>query len=331
VSAVVRRALLLALTGVSLYLLAPSLIEVFSSAPQLTKIKPAWFVPMVLLEAGSLVAMALVQRVCLQTRRVPAILASGLAGNALAKVVPGGGAAGSALQYAMLTSASPLTAAQVVSALTAANLLTFATLLALPILTLPPIVLGLPVAKGLVQATLVGVVAFAVMSGVGALLLASDGALVTVGRAIQSVRNRVLRRRTPLQTLPERLLAERDTILRAVGARWREALAASIARWLLDYGVLVTALAAVGAHPRPSLVLLAYVGAQVLSQIPITPGGLGFVEAGLTGTLALAGVAAGDAVRATFAYRLFSYWLPLPFGLLGLLLHRRRPAPAISG
>jgi uncharacterized protein (TIRG00374 family) len=78
-------------------------------------------------------------------------------------------------------------------------------------------------------------------------------------------------------------------------------------------------------------VLLAFTAAQVLAQIPITPGGLGFVEAGLTGTLALAGVAAGDAVLATFAYRLFSYWLPLPFGLLGLLLHRRRPAPAISG
>ena len=41
--------------------------------------------------------------------------------------------------------------------------------------------------------------------------------------------------------------------------------------------------------------------------------------------LALAGVSAGDAVLATFAYRLFSYWLPLPFGLLGLALAPRRP------
>ena len=42
--------------------------------------------------------------------------------------------------------------------------------------------------------------------------------------------------------------------------------------------------------------------------------------------LALAGVSAGDAVLATFAYRLFSYWLPLPFGLVGLALHPRRGA-----
>jgi uncharacterized protein (TIRG00374 family) len=326
VSGVVRRALLLGLTGVSLYLLAPSLIEVFSSAPQLTKIEPAWFVPMLLLEAGSLVAMALVQRVCLQTRRLRAILASGLAGNALAKVVPGGGAAGSALQYAMLTSTSSLTAAQVVSALTAANLLTFATLLALPVLTLPAILAGLPVAKGLVQATVVGAAGFVLMSGAGALLLARDGALVALANAIQSARNRILRRRAPLHGLAERLLAERDTILRAVGARWREALAASIARWLLDYGVLVTALAAVGAHPRASLVLLAYVGAQVLSQIPITPGGLGFVEAGLTGLLALAGVGGPEATLATLAYRLMSFWLPLPVGGVAAYLHQRSAA-----
>ena len=53
----------------------------------------------------------------------------------------------------------------------------------------------------------------------------------------------------------------------------------------------------------------------MLAQIPFTPGGLGFVEAGLTGMLALAGVSAQDALVATFAYRLFSYWLMMPVGL----------------
>jgi uncharacterized membrane protein YbhN (UPF0104 family) len=182
------------------------------------------------------------------------------------------------------------------------------------------------VAKGLVQATVVGAAGFVLMSGAGALLLARDGALVALANAIQSARNRILRRRAPLHGLADRLLAERDTILRAVGARWREALAASIARWLLDYGVLVTALAAVGAHPRASLVLLAYVGAQVLSQIPITPGGLGFVEAGLTGLLALAGVGGPEATLATLAYRLMSFWLPLPVGGVAAYLHQRSAA-----
>jgi uncharacterized membrane protein YbhN (UPF0104 family) len=48
------------------------------------------------------------------------------------------------------------------------------------------------------------------------------------------------------------------------------------------------------------------------------------VEAGLAGTLALAGVAAAPAALATLAYRLVSYWLPLPAGLAAWVLHRRR-------
>jgi uncharacterized protein (TIRG00374 family) len=69
-------------------------------------------------------------------------------------------------------------------------------------------------------------------------------------------------------------------------------------------------------------------------MIPITPGGLGFVEAGLTGVLTLAGVTPDHAVLAVLLYRLFSYWLPLPAGLVASILFRRRhrelstPAPA---
>jgi len=59
-------------------------------------------------------------------------------------------------------------------------------------------------------------------------------------------------------------------------------------------------------------------------MIPITPGGLGFVEAGLAATLTLAGVSAPDAVLATLAYRLVSYWMPLLVGPIAYALHRRR-------
>jgi uncharacterized protein (TIRG00374 family) len=58
--------------------------------------------------------------------------------------------------------------------------------------------------------------------------------------------------------------------------------------------------------------------------IPLTPGGLGFVEAGLVGTLTLAGVSAHDAVLATLTYRLVSYWLPIPAGAVAYGAFRRR-------
>jgi uncharacterized protein (TIRG00374 family) len=58
-------------------------------------------------------------------------------------------------------------------------------------------------------------------------------------------------------------------------------------------------------------------------MIPLTPGGLGFVEAGLTGMLALAGVAGAAAAVATLAYRLIAFWLPIPAGGLAYVAFRR--------
>ncbi len=134
----------------------------------------------------------------------------------------------------------------------------------------------------------------------------------------------------PLTGLPARLLRERYRILATFGPRWKRALGSTVGRWAFDFMTLLAALAAVSASPSPGLVLLAFCAAQVLAQIPLTPGGLGFVEAGLTGMLTLAGVSPGDAVLATFAYRLFSYWLPLPLGLVGAIAHRRLVARATA-
>jgi uncharacterized protein (TIRG00374 family) len=273
------------------------------------------------LQTASLACLWALQHVALRAQRWRPLITSQLAGNALAKVAPGGGALGAALQYRMLVQAG-LPPASTVSALTAVNLLVFAVVLALPVLAIPALLRG-AVDRGLLETAVLGLVVFAVASGVGAVFLSTDRPLAWVGRLIQRVRNRLRRGAEPLHRLPERLLRERDRILETLGPRWKRALAATVGRWTFDYLTLMAALAAIGSHPRPGLVLLAFCGASLLAQIPITPGGLGFVEAGLTAMLALAGVSAGDAVLATFAYRLFSYWLPLPLGLLGLALHPR--------
>jgi hypothetical protein len=311
----------LAVTGVSLYLVFPSILEVFGSWRDITRFSPASLAAMAGLQVASLACLWALQHVALRAQRWRPVITSQLAGNALAKVAPGGGALGAALQYRMLVQAG-LPPASTVSALTAVNLLVFAVVLALPVLAIPALLRG-AVDRGLLETAVLGLVVFAVASGVGALFLSTDSPLAWVGRLIQRVRNRLRRRAEPLHRLPERLLRERDRILETLGPRWKRALAATVGRWTFDYLTLMAALAAIGSHPRPGLVLLAFCGASLLAQIPITPGGLGFVEAGLTAMLALTGVSAGDAVLATFAYRLFSYWLPLPLGLLGLALHPR--------
>jgi uncharacterized protein (TIRG00374 family) len=66
-------------------------------------------------------------------------------------------------------------------------------------------------------------------------------------------------------------------------------------------------------------------------MIPLTPGGLGIVEASLTGLPVLAEVNSSPAALATRAYRLSSYWLPLLAGPVtyGLfkIRYRERPQP----
>jgi uncharacterized protein (TIRG00374 family) len=321
---IVRTVIGLVLAAVSLYLVAPSLIEVFGSWDDLDTLSPAWLAAMALLQVASLACLWGLQHVAMHSAPWPAVITAQLAGNGLAKVAPGGGAVGAALQYRMLVRAG-LRGDRAIAGLTAANLLTFAVVLALPVLAVPAIVRG-DVSQDLLQATIVGLVVFVVLFAASAVLLVSDKLLAWVGRLLQRIRNRVRRRAEPLRQLPDRLLRERDRILGTLGPRWKRALLATVGRWAFDYATLLAALAAVGAHPRPALVLLAFCAAQLLAQIPVTPGGLGFVEAGLTATLALAGVSAGAAVLATFAYRLFSYWLPLPVGLAAFGWHAHRYA-----
>lgn len=310
----------LAVTGVSLYLVAPSVLDTLDSYRQITRFSIAWLAGMAVLQGASLACMWALQRIALHVRRWRPVIASQLASNALAKIAPGGGAMGSALQYKMLVQAG-LPPASTVGALTAINLLTFAMVLALPLLAIPALLRG-GVDRNLLETAVVGLAVAVIATAVGGVLLATDRPLAWIGRVIQRVRNKLRRHSQPLTELPARLLRERDRILATLGPRWKRALLATAGRWGFDYATLLAALAAIGSHPRPGLALLAFCGAQVLAQIPVTPGGLGFVEAGLSAMLVLAGVSPGDAVLATFVYRLFSYWLPLPLGLVGLWLQR---------
>ena len=316
-----KRGLLLAITAISLYLLAPALLEVFGAFDKLDDFNPLWYVAMVALQIGSYACIWGVQRLAVRARAGP-VVTSQLASNAFGRVVPGGVAAAGAMQYAMLIRAGvPPSAAA--SGMTASSLLVFGILLALPVLALPAILFGAPVDPGLGRAAIVGGVFFLALIGAGGAAIVFDRPLLLVGRAAQGLRNRVLRRRAPLMGLPQRLLRERNEVRDVLGRRWWEALLLAGGRWLLDYLTLLAALTAVDADPRPSTVLLAFCAVQLLGTLPLTPGGLGFVEAGLTGTLALAGVSAGAAVVATLAYRLVSFWLPIPAGGVAAIVHRR--------
>jgi len=305
-----------------LYLLAPSLLRVFGSVQDLRQVNPLWF-PLILgLQAASFVCIWYLLRIVLHTRKWFVVATSQLAGNAFSRLVPAGAAAGVAMQYRMLADAG-ISTARAASSLTAVSLLTLAVVLSLPIFAIPAMIGG-SVASGLVRAAILGGVVFLVMAGFGAALLFSDQVVTKVGAWVQRVANLVRRHHPDTFDLPQRLLDERNMVRQAMQSQWWQALLASIGRSMFDFGSLLVALLAVGADPNPALVLLAFVASQVLAMVPLTPGGLGFVEAGLTATLTVAGVPASLAVVATLAYRLASYWIPMLVGMAAFVMFRYR-------
>jgi uncharacterized membrane protein YbhN (UPF0104 family) len=152
------------------------------------------------------------------------------------------------------------------------------------------IVGGASVSRGLASAAYLGIAVLLLLLAAGTAAFATDRPLELAGRGIQWLLNATVRRDRHVVGLPQQLLADRDFIRTTLGGRWKAAVVAAAANTGFDYLALLCALRAVGAAPRPSLVLLAYTSADLLALVPFTPGGLGFVEAGLVGTLKLAGV-----------------------------------------
>lgn len=312
----------LAVTLFALYLLAPSLARTFSEFPRLRELDPVWMAVSLVMEAASFVCLWALFALVLRTRKWFAVATSQLSANAVAQSIPAGAAAGAAVQYRMF-SAAGIDNTTAGSGLAAAALLQYATLFALPVIALPATI-GAGVARQLQVAAWLGAGAFAVVVGIGALLLFTDRPLVVIAQAIEWLLNHMPWRHSRVTGLAGRLRTERDKVRKVLGREWWKALLASVGKWAFDYFALLAALAAVGTDADPVLVLLAYTASAVLSMIPITPGGLGFVEAGLAAMLALAGVDASDAILATLDYRLVSFWLPLPAGAVaGWLFHRR--------
>lgn len=319
----VKRLLALIVAAVVLYGLAPAILEVLGAYRRLRDVDPGWWVVVLITTGGGIWCMCALQRLALDRPPWFPVVTSQLGGAAFSKVVPGGSAAAAALQARMLAQAG-LSPARIGTGLTAGALLLLAALAGLPLLAVPALLLGRRIPDGLLQTAGVGLGVFLALCAIGAVLLVNDRVLRAVGRALRAAERRLHRGRAETERLPERLLHERDLLRRSLGGAWLQALATASGRWIFDFLCLYAALLAVGARPPLYVALLAYSAAQLLGQIPLTPGGLGVVEAGLTGTLALTGVAAAPAALATLAYRLASFWFPLPLGLAAWLWHRKR-------
>ena len=192
---------------------------------------------MLAFEAASFTCLWMLQRLMLRSTRWYAIATAQLSENAVAKLLPGGTAAGEALQYRMLVTAGERPE-KVGVALAASEVVDIATVMALPVLSLPFILLGSGVDPGLGGRPSSAWRILLLVTAVMVPLVAYDRPLRWVGRTIARVRP------STGSDLPDRLIAQRDQILEVLSARWWQAILFAAGNWGFDYLALVTAVAA---------------------------------------------------------------------------------------
>lgn len=278
---------------------------------------------MLIAEIVSFACAATLLRILLRTKLWFSVVAALLVGNAVTNVLPAGDVAGAGVQYQML-SMGGIDSAQAGGGLAVSAIIGLAGLFILPVCAVPAILGGVRISPGLEHAAILGIVGFFLIVGAGAVLLTTDKPLMKMASGLQRFLNALPKRKKKTKDLGERLVEERNLVRTNLGKRWREAVLLIGGRIGFDYFALLAALRATGAKPNAPLVLLAYAATAVIALFPITPGGLGVVEASLSGLLVLAGVPSGRAIIATLAYRLVTYWMPIIAGGGIYIAFRRR-------
>lgn len=89
----------------------------------------------------------------------------------------------------------------------------------------------------------------------------------------------------------------------------------SIVNWGLDIAALWVVFIGLGYQLEFGVLILGFGVANLVNALPHTPGGLGLVEAGMTGTYVALGTPVPVALAAVLAYRLISFWLPVMAGV----------------
>jgi putative heme transporter len=281
-------------------------------------------------ETGSMVALALLERriLILAGVRLPAsrVIAIAYASNAISASLPvvGSGAA-TAYSYRRLVGrgATPALASW---ALTLAGIVSNAAFVV--VISIGAIV------SGNIAAVAAG------SAGIALSALAVWVAVIAVRRA--TMRDRVTRAAvwtlSRVQRLVHRPAGEAAVIvadaLAGLGAfrpssrDIRYTTASAFRNWIFDLLCLVFSIRAAGVHVPWWGIILAWAAGSGGSSLNLTPGGLGVVEAALTGALVALGVPSAPALTAVLVYRAISFWLAIVIGWPLYWRLRRDPVPA---
>ena len=302
--------------GVGGYLVWDQIPPLTLIADLLADADPVWLAAALLAEVVAIVAFSVIQRRLVvnlggdlsRRRSVELTLASG----AISSALPAGAALGAGYTYRRLRRAGLRGADAGVTMVASAGMLTGALLLLYLVLTGPTLLDQL--------AEVIG------RDHVGG----ARGPRRR-GRAVPHRRGRGTRAEPgvePAGWIAQHVRTSRETFRAVPSQAWWISSVSAVVKWIADFAVLAAATFAVGASVDFVALATVYVGIQVIRQIPLTPGGIGIIEAALLAGLVTAGAAAAPAAAAVVIYRVLTFWLILPAGAIAALFDR---APAQTG
>jgi uncharacterized protein (TIRG00374 family) len=242
------------------------------------------------------------------------------ASTALTYVAPGGGIVGMAGSYGLLRMWG-FGSSDVARAVTLTGIWNQLANLLLPVLAVLLLALDEESSALLTTVAVIGAAVFAVAIVLLALVFWSDAFARGIGDVCQRALNRVLRalrRSKVVDGWDERLVHFRRATVDLIRRRWPWLTLAAILGNITVFVVLLVSLRAVGIGAGEITWVEAFAGwslARALQLIPLTPGGVGPVELGMTGILVGFGGANAEVVAAVLIYRVFTV---VPTLLLGL-------------
>lgn len=201
-------------------------------------------------------------------------------------------------------------------------------------LGLPIVALGLLTVTGeagpaLALAAVVGLLVLFASIAIFGLLLRSEQLAARVGAGAQRAVGSTLRlfhRSGPIDW-PQRAMTFREDTIGLLRGRAARITVTTLLSHISLYLVLLLALRHVGVSESEVSwvkVLAAFAFVRLLSAVPVTPGGLGVVELGLTAALGngLTDAAQNQVAAAVLVYRALTWFVPIPLGIVSWLFWR---------
>jgi uncharacterized protein (TIRG00374 family) len=201
--------------------------------------------------------------------------------------------------------------------------------LSLPVVAVAALVITGSASGGFVIAAVVGIVALLLALGVFWEILRSAEGAQRVGDWGTARWNGIRRRmhKDPISSFGHTLVKFRTETIDLLEHRWAALTFWTFISQLSLFVVLLLSLRHVGvgeAEVSWAEVLAAFAFVRLLSALPITPGGVGVVELGLTGALVTAGGADAQVVAAVLVYRALTFLPPIFIGAGCYLYWRAR-------